>query len=219
MGAMASEIPSLTIVCSTVCSDLDQRKHHSSASLAFVRGIHRWPVNSPRKGPVKRGKCFHLMTSSWGSLEHYDGTLWGGHFFTYNDKLNHFSTMAYTCHKLKWIIVNLFHLISLHKAPLMLLALVYIMAWHKAWGGEIWPQPGLSRQILRRAEQIKFSSRANNCIVNKTALIVSKYCTETHYLISICKQHYKGDIYGIKYICDYWMVCLASSYQILIECT
>ena len=32
----------------------DQRKHQSSASLAFVRGIHRWPVNSPRKGPVTR---------------------------------------------------------------------------------------------------------------------------------------------------------------------
>ena len=30
----------------------DQRKHQSSASLAFVRGIHRWPVNSPHKGPV-----------------------------------------------------------------------------------------------------------------------------------------------------------------------
>ena len=29
-------------------------KHRSSASLAFVRGIHRWPVNSPHKGPVTR---------------------------------------------------------------------------------------------------------------------------------------------------------------------
>ena len=26
----------------------------SSASLAFVRGIHRWPMNSPHKGPVTR---------------------------------------------------------------------------------------------------------------------------------------------------------------------
>ena len=33
---------------------LDQRKHQSSASLAFVRGIHRWPVNSPHKWPVTR---------------------------------------------------------------------------------------------------------------------------------------------------------------------
>ena len=41
MGAMASQITSLTIVYSTVYSDADQRKHQSSASLAFVRGIHR----------------------------------------------------------------------------------------------------------------------------------------------------------------------------------
>ena len=31
-----------------------QRKHQSSASLAFVRGIHRRPVNSPHKWPVTR---------------------------------------------------------------------------------------------------------------------------------------------------------------------
>ena len=30
------------------------RKYQSSASLAFVRGIHRWPVNSPHKWPVTR---------------------------------------------------------------------------------------------------------------------------------------------------------------------
>ena len=47
MGAIASQIISLTIVYSTVYSDADQRKHQSSASLAFVWGIHRshkWPV-------------------------------------------------------------------------------------------------------------------------------------------------------------------------------
>ena len=54
MGAMASQITSLTIVCSSVYSGTDQRKHQSSTSLAFVRGIHRWPVNSPHKGPVTR---------------------------------------------------------------------------------------------------------------------------------------------------------------------
>ena len=41
-------------VYSTVYSDTDQRKHLSSVSLAFVRVIHRWPVNSPHKGPVTR---------------------------------------------------------------------------------------------------------------------------------------------------------------------
>ena len=54
MGTMASQITSLTIVYSTVYSGADQRKHQSSASLAFVRGIHRWPVNSPHKWPVTR---------------------------------------------------------------------------------------------------------------------------------------------------------------------
>ena len=54
MGTMASQITSLTIVHSTVYSDADQRKHQSSASLAFVRGMHRWPMNSPHKWPVTR---------------------------------------------------------------------------------------------------------------------------------------------------------------------
>ena len=65
--AMASQVTSLTIVYSTVYSGADQRKHQSSASLAFVRGIHRWPVNSPQKGPVAR-KYFQLMTSSCSAL-------------------------------------------------------------------------------------------------------------------------------------------------------
>ena len=54
MGAIASQITSLTVVYSTVYSDADQRKHQSSASLAFVREIHRGPVNSPHKWPVTR---------------------------------------------------------------------------------------------------------------------------------------------------------------------
>ena len=55
MTTVASQITSLTIVYSTVFFQAtDQRKYQSSASLAFVRGIHRWPVNSPHKGPVTR---------------------------------------------------------------------------------------------------------------------------------------------------------------------
>ena len=54
MGAKASQITSLAIVYSTVYSGADQRKHQSSASLVFVRGIHRGPVNSPHKWPVTR---------------------------------------------------------------------------------------------------------------------------------------------------------------------
>ena len=54
MGAMGSQIIILTIVHSTVYSGADQRKHQSSASLAFMQGIHRSPLNSPHKGPPTR---------------------------------------------------------------------------------------------------------------------------------------------------------------------
>ena len=54
MGAIASQITRFTIVYSTVDSDADQRENQSSASLAFVRRIHRGPVNSPHKWPVTR---------------------------------------------------------------------------------------------------------------------------------------------------------------------
>ena len=54
MGTMPSQITSITIVYSTVYSGADQGKYQSSASLAFVWGIHRGPVNSPHKWPVTR---------------------------------------------------------------------------------------------------------------------------------------------------------------------
>ena len=54
MSGMASQITSLTIVYSTVYQGVDQRKLQSPTSLAFVRGIHQGPVNSPHKWPVTR---------------------------------------------------------------------------------------------------------------------------------------------------------------------
>ena len=51
---MASQITGISIVYLAVCLGANQRKHQSSASLAFVRGIQRSPVNSPHKGPVTR---------------------------------------------------------------------------------------------------------------------------------------------------------------------
>ena len=54
MSTLASQITGASIVYSTVYSGADQRKHQSSASLAFVRGIHRKPVNSLNKGQVTR---------------------------------------------------------------------------------------------------------------------------------------------------------------------
>ena len=54
MTMVASQITSLTVVYSIVYSGVNQRKHQSSASLAFVREIHRGPVNFPHKWPVTR---------------------------------------------------------------------------------------------------------------------------------------------------------------------
>ena len=73
MSTMVSQITSVSVVCSTVCSGADQRKHQRSASLTSVRGIHRSPMGSPHKGPVtqkmflfddvtmKKGKIFKLQ--------------------------------------------------------------------------------------------------------------------------------------------------------------
>ena len=54
VSAMGSQITSLKIVYWTIYSGTDQRKHQSSASLAFVWGIYRSPVKSSHKGPVTR---------------------------------------------------------------------------------------------------------------------------------------------------------------------
>ena len=59
MSAMTSQITSLTIVYSSVYSGSDQRKDQSSASLAIVRGIHRWQT------AINAENVFHLMTSSY----------------------------------------------------------------------------------------------------------------------------------------------------------
>ena len=86
MSTIKSQITSPTIVYSTVYSGADQRKHQSSAPLAFVRGIHRRPVNSPHKGPVTR-KMFpfddviiffsgHLYERSVGSTD--ASGIWSG---------------------------------------------------------------------------------------------------------------------------------------------
>ena len=50
----SSQITAVPIVYSTGCSGADQRKYQSSASFVFARGIHRWLMSSPHKGPVMR---------------------------------------------------------------------------------------------------------------------------------------------------------------------
>ena len=69
MGTVASKITSLTIVYSTVYSDANQRKYQSSASLAFVQGIHRRSVISPHKWPVTRKMFpFDDVIMVWNSV-------------------------------------------------------------------------------------------------------------------------------------------------------
>ena len=70
MSALASQITGVLIVCLNVCSVADQRKHQSSMWLAFVRGIHRWQVNSPHKGPVTRKMFpFDDVIMAWKSSD------------------------------------------------------------------------------------------------------------------------------------------------------
>ena len=61
---IASQITSVSIVCSNVCPGPYQRKYQSSASLAFVMGIYWSSVDYPHKGPVTRNS-FHLTSSNW----------------------------------------------------------------------------------------------------------------------------------------------------------
>ena len=75
MGAMASQITSLTIVYLTVYSGAEQRKHQSSASLAFVRGIHRWPVNSRHRWiPHTKASNAEFVSMWWRLLQWYSGS-------------------------------------------------------------------------------------------------------------------------------------------------
>ena len=107
MTTMASQITSLTVVYSIVYPDADQRKHLSSASLAFMWGIHRGPVNSPHKLPVTlkmfpfddvimTARCYNVRpTMLWLVLVCLLGTVSCGKFYiiiiilpTYMYKLN-----------------------------------------------------------------------------------------------------------------------------------
>ena len=66
MAAMASQITGVSIVSSTVCSGADQRKHQSFASLAFFKGIQRWPVYSPQRASnAENVTIWWLHNISW----------------------------------------------------------------------------------------------------------------------------------------------------------
>ena len=82
MGKMVSQITSLPIVYLTDYSGTDERKRLGSVSLAFVRGIHRWPVNSPAQRASNaenvsiwwRHHVQHLPGAK--ELKHWDSLNW-----------------------------------------------------------------------------------------------------------------------------------------------
>ena len=119
MGAMTSQTTNVSIVYSTVCSGADQTKHQSSASLAFVRGIHRWPMNSTHKGPI-RWKMFpfddvimlyHKMLIGVFShhlprLNNKKTYMWRKH--TLDAKRWELTWLClFTCHRRYWVAISL----------------------------------------------------------------------------------------------------------------
>ena len=82
INAMASQITSPTSVYSIVYSGADQRKHQSSASLAFVWGIQRWLVNSPHKRPVTR-KMFPFDDVIVHAVSVYHNVMFNDEYFVF----------------------------------------------------------------------------------------------------------------------------------------
>ena len=66
MSGMASQITTLTIVYSTVYQAQIKENIKAPRQWLFVPGIHRWPVNSLHKGPVKAEN----VSVSWSHHEH-----------------------------------------------------------------------------------------------------------------------------------------------------
>ena len=104
IGAMVFQITGVSIVCSTVCSSAGKIKYQISASLAFVRGNHRWPVDSPHKDPVKR-KIFlsdDIMVEAYGVYEWLHGIAWDrAHILfptTTERQLGSHTRFSETCH-------------------------------------------------------------------------------------------------------------------------
>ena len=116
MSTKASQITSLRIVYSAIYSGAYQRKHQSSASRAFARGVHQWPVNSPHKRPVTRkmfsldvvfmnlrlNNCWYVHVSVHSLKFCHTGICWIYYFeprvchFS-RKRVSYFKTSIYTC--------------------------------------------------------------------------------------------------------------------------
>ena len=110
MSTMGSQITSVSIVYSTVYSGVDQRKHQSAASLAYVRGIHGWPLDSPHKGQVARKMFpfndvimmafqFHCEATTWCSQSQNDQisqSLCNPYFLFQNEQMGYIAFLYWT---------------------------------------------------------------------------------------------------------------------------
>ena len=81
---MASQITGVQVVSSTVCSCVDQRKHHSFAWLAFVRGSPR-----DRWIPRTKGQSRGIYVSIWWRHhgKHWIETIWYQDILSYKDTI------------------------------------------------------------------------------------------------------------------------------------
>ena len=89
MGWTAPQITSLTIVSQPFIQGADQTNHQSSASLAFVREIHQWPMNSPHKGSVTRKMFPFDDVIMYINIYIYMQTRWWPSWLIYGNQLGH----------------------------------------------------------------------------------------------------------------------------------
>ena len=109
MGVIVSQITSLTIVYSTVYSGADHRKHQSSASLAFLRGIHRGPVNSPHKWPVTRKMLLFdnvIMVVNGTTAKHNNAWAWQFLLLIWIHRQISMYVISLQWYQLIWFIIN-----------------------------------------------------------------------------------------------------------------
>ena len=93
-SAMVSQITGVSIVCSKGCSSAVQRKYQSFTPLPLGRGIHWWPVGSPREGLVTRKMfSFDDVFMYWTHFRD-DGGLFG---MVYNRSILVWFLLAWYC--------------------------------------------------------------------------------------------------------------------------
>ena len=182
-STMASQITSLTILYSIVCLDADQRKHQSSTSLAFVRGIHRWWVNSPHKGPVT-WKAFPFDDVTMVFLQRLSVSRVLSFLNTLRPRRNghHFADDIFKrifFNENIWILIQI-SLKSVPKDPINnIAALVHIMAWRRP-GDKPLSEPMmvilLTHICVTRPQWVKSHPRNKSLLVLIWLVSQANYC-------------------------------------------